>query len=352
MKAAGRHPLNAILIEKILTVRKSRKLLSTYLTAGKEFSNATGTRSRILYSLKPYGTDTGRLASKEHHFWSGLQIQNIPRGPAVKRTLVADPDFLLYEADYSAAESRGTGYLAGCEAIIRNVEGPHDFHSLNASAFFGTPYEEIFDDAAHKQLNKGLRDLAKRTNHGANYLMGPQVMVETMGLPAIYKAQSLLNLPRLWMPKQVAEYLLERFHSTYPELRRLFYPGVVAEIIKTRMLRGPTGWTRYCFGSPDKNKRDLNAYVAHMPQSLNAMILNQAFLAIFYKLGFNPNFKLLCQVHDSILFQVRKGHEHLVAELEHEMVFPVEIIGADGKSRAMVVPVDVSSGGERWSTIK
>ena len=83
-----------------------------------------------------------------------MQIQNIPRGKEVKSTLVADDDFLLYEADYSAAESRGTGYLAGCEAIINNVEGPHDFHSLNASAFFGIPYENIYDDAAKKILDK------------------------------------------------------------------------------------------------------------------------------------------------------------------------------------------------------
>lgn len=345
-KAASRHPLNALILDKVLRVRKARKLVSTYLTAGKEF------KDRILFALKPFGTETGRLASKENHFWCGLQIQNIPRGDAVKRTLVADPGFLLYEADYSAAESRGTGYLAGCEAIIRNVEGPHDFHSLNASSFFAIPYEEIYDDAAHKTLNKGLRDLAKRTNHGANYLMGPQVMVDTMGLPAIYKAQAMLKLPKLWTPKQVAEYLLSRFHSTYPELQRLFYPSITAAVVKTRLLVGPTGWTRYCFGSPDKNKRDLNACVAHMPQSLNAMILNKAFMRVFYKLAFNPDFKLICQIHDSILFQVRKGCEHLVKEVEECMVFPVPVKGADGKTRTMIVPAEISDGGHRWSDIK
>jgi len=345
-KAAGRHPLNAVILDKVSRIRKARKLLSTYLTEGKEFNG------RILYSLNPHGTDTGRLASKEHHFWCGLQMQNITRGPSVKRTLIADDDFLLYEADYSAAESRGTGYLAGCEPIIRNVEGPHDFHSLNASAFFGTSYELIYDDTKKKTLDKDLRDLSKRTNHGANYLMGPDVMVDTMGLPAIYKAQRLLKLPKLWMPRQVAEYLLERFHSTYPELRRLFYPGVVSEVIKTHKLVGPTGWTRFCFGHPDKNKRDLNAYVAHMPQSLNAMILNKAFMNVFYLFFDNPNIKILCQIHDSILFMVRKGHEYLVAELENAMVFPVQVKGADGKTRTMTVPAEVSTGGHRWSDIK
>lgn len=345
-KASGRHPINAIIISKLIKIRKARKLLSTYLTEGKEFNE------RILFSLNPHGTDTGRLASKEHHFWCGLQMQNITRGPAVKRTLIADDDFLLYEADYSAAESRGTGYLAGCEAIIRNVEGENDFHSLNASAFFGIPYDKIYDNEKGKTLDKDLRDLSKRTNHGANYLMGPQVMVDTMGLPAIYKAQRLLNLPKLWLPKQVTQYLLDRFHATYPELSGIFYPSVAASVIKTHMLVGPTGWTRYCFGDPTKNKRDLNAYVAHMPQSLNAMILNKAFMKAFYKFFDNPNIKIICQIHDSILFMVRKGHEYLVKELEACMVFPVPVTGADGKTRTMIVPAEVSNGGHRWSDIK
>jgi len=89
-----------------------------------------------------------------------------------------------------------------------------------------------------------------------------------------------------------------------------------------------------------------------MPQSLNAMILNKAFLKVFYKFIDNANIKILCHIHDSILFQVRKGHEHLVAELESEMVFPVAIKGADGKTRTMIVPAEVSSGGYRWSDTK
>jgi DNA polymerase I-like protein with 3'-5' exonuclease and polymerase domains len=82
------------------------------------------------------------------------------------------------------------------------------------------------------------------------------------------------------------------------------------------------------------------------------MILNQAFLKVFYKFLSNENIKIICQIHDSILFQVRKGHEHLVAELEGEMVFPVTITGADGVTRQMTVPAEVSSGGHRWSDTK
>ena len=364
-KASARHPLNALVISKILKVRKARKLLSTYLTPGKEFLGKSDQSPRILYSLNPHGTDTGRLASKEHHFWCGLQVQNIPRGEAVKRTLTADEGFRLSECDLEQAESRDTAHVAGDENLIHAVSGERDFHSVNASAFFGVPYENIYDQEKGKTIDKALRDLAKRVNHGANYLMGANVLVETMGLIKIYEAQRLLNLPKLWIPKQVAEYLLGKFHETYPKLSKVFYPSVTADVIKTRMLASRAvhdcdyqaskrGWTRYCFGSPDKNKRDLNAYVAHVPQSLNAMTLNKAFMLVFYDLAFKPEFKLLAQIHDSILFQTKIGHEYLIDEVKKRMEIPVTIQGYDGVTRTFTVPAAAKAGkdgngAERWS---
>lgn len=364
-KAALRHPLNGYIISKVIKIRKARKLMSTYLTEGKEFSDASGKNKRILYSLNPHGTDSGRLASKEHHFWCGLQIQNITRGVAVKRTLCADDGFVLSECDLEQAESRDTAHVSGDQNLINAVSGERDFHSVNASAFFGMPYDTIYSDATGKTLNKDIRDLAKKTNHGANYLMGANVMVDTMGLDKVWEAQRILNLPKLWIPKQVTQYLLDQFHRTYPKLSSTFYPGVVAEILRTHMLTSKAvhdakyqaskkGWTRYCFGRPDKNKLDLNSYVAHVPQSLNAMTLNKAFMQVFYELSFRDDFKLLCQIHDSILFQVRKGSEALIQRVKELMEIPVTIEGYDGITRTFTVPAAAKAGKDgngahRWS---
>lgn len=368
-KAMLRHPLNARVLGAVIKVRKARKLLSTYLTKGKEFY-AAGTkrdtkRPRILYSLNPHGTDTGRLASREHHFWCGLQIQNIPRGTAVKRVLVADDGYRLIECDYAQAESRTTAHIAGDEDLIAAVSSSQDFHSINAAAFFGVPYSSIYSDELGKTLDKGLRDLAKRVNHGANYLMGANVLVETMGLDKIAEAQRLLKLPRLWLPKQVAQYLLDQFHKTYKKLSSCFYPGISQEIITTRMLASRASHdapyqaskralVRYCFGDPVKNKRDLNSYVAHAPQSLNAQTLNRAFVKVFYKLAFRDDFKLLCQIHDSLLFQIKIGSEHLIQEVLNEMDIPVTIRGYDNITRTFTVPADAKAGPDskgalRWS---
>lgn len=360
-KCALRHPFNARIISTLLDIRGDRKLISTYLRSDEDKKNESDKGAKefngtILYSINPHGTDTGRNASREHHFWCGLQIQNIPRGETVKQTFVSYPGFLFGESDLEQAESRDTAYIAGEEKLIEAVSNARDFHSVNASAFFGIPYEEIYDDKLKKTKNKKLRDLAKRVNHGANYNMGANTLVNTMGEDKIIEARNLLKLPRSWNFRQVAEYLLGIFHRTYPGLAGIYYTGVTNTIKITKLLVGATGWTRYCFGNPTADKLALNAYIAHGPQSLNAMVLDEAFMEVFYKLAMDEthrhNFKLLAQVHDSILFQYKEGHDYLAEKVKELMEIPVEVKGYDGKTRTFTVPAALKSGKRYWSELE
>lgn len=347
-KASYRHPLNARILDAILEIRGLRKLVSTYLK--EEGMDLNG---RVLYALNPHSTDTARLASKEHHFWCGLNIQNIPRGDTIKQCYVADSGFLFGEADYEQAESRDTAYITGDTNLISAVESPRDFHAHNASAFFGVPYEKIVDPDTGKTLDKPLRDLSKRVNHGANYCMGASVLVSTMGLKKIFEAKRLLGLRGIMTAEQIAEHLLSTFGATYPVVKEDYPKHVVYTVNTNRMLVGATGWTRYCFGNT-ANKRTRNAYVAHGPQSLNACTLNLAWHRVFYNVWLpnHDNFKLCAQIHDSILFQYRKGHEYLIEKVCECMEIPITVKDISGISRTLLVPVDVKSGGSSWSNCK
>jgi len=378
-KAKFRHPLNVRILDPIVKIRKARKLISNYLTTGNKAKEFKG---RVLYALNPHGTDTSRLASKEHHFWCGLQMQNQPRGKIVKQTYVADTGFYIAEVDLAQAESRDTGYISGEEKLIDAVEHSPDFHSHNASAFFGIPFEEIYDAVNSVVLNKPIRQISKNVNHGANYNMGAYILIETMGEENILKARNLLNLPKMWGYKEIAEHLLAAFHKTYPGIRSVFYEGVKEEIGRTKMLVSQAvhhpiknelypddsikvkytlspeayerakelnpAWTRYCFGDPSKSKPQLNAYIAHPPQSLNAQTLNIAWQKVFHTIAINPkhsnNFKLCAQIHDSILFQYREGHEYLCDMVKDCMEIPVTLRGYDGKIRTFTVPADIKKG--------
>jgi DNA polymerase I-like protein with 3'-5' exonuclease and polymerase domains len=375
-KAIFRHPLNARILRPVLAVIKARTLVSNYLTVGKEFKRQDGTGNRYLYSLNPHGTDTSRLASKSHHFWCGDNVQKIPRGPIVKQSFRADPGFHMAECDLEQAESRDTGYISGDPTLIQNVEHSPDFHCSNAAAFFGVPFEEMFNVATGKVLNKPLRQLGKPVNHGANYNMGAFVLIDTMGEEKVLLAKQLLGLPRFWSYLEVANYLLEQFHKTYPFIKKVFYEGVKKEIAATRKLSSTAvhhswthagklhelmavadrdysamagkAWVRYCFSNPEKSKPALNAYIAHPPQSLNAQTLNKSYLSVFHDIAIHPkhssNFKLNAQIHDSILFQYRIGHEYLCDMVSERMEVPVTLKGYDGEIRTFVVPAGVKRG--------
>jgi DNA polymerase I-like protein with 3'-5' exonuclease and polymerase domains len=357
-KVAARHPLNKRILGDIKRYREDRKMSSTYCDKEKLWNG------RIYYALNPHGTDTSRLASKESAYWCGLQIQNIPRDRKdiqVKSAFCADPGFYLGEGDYEQNEAFGTAYLSGDPTFIATInDRSKDFHGRNASAFFGVPYERIvrsvldLEEWTHETIDKELRDLSKRTNHGSNYNMGAQVLLDTMGIGNVIRARELLELPATYSLLQVTQYLLNKYAETYPVVKGAWYDKCKSDVRGSRFLVGPTGWHRYCFGNPDKSKRDLNSYVAHPPQSLAAQQLNKAYLRVFYEVWLpNPrDFKLLAQIHDSILFMYRKDREDLAWKVRDCMDNTYAIKDTFGKVRQLRVPIAMKGGGTRWSEVE
>lgn len=355
-KAMLRHPIVGRIFVRVLAYRKARKLISTYLVSDKLF------HGRFLYSLNTAATDTARLASREHAFWTGIQIQNIPRGKTVKQIYVSDDGWLLGEADYEQAEARDTGYLSGDTALIRAVEdSSKDFHGTNASLFFGIPYEkiicstwsEVLNAWEHKRLDVPLIDIAKRTNHGANYNMAEGMLLETMGLEKVWQAQALLGLPGFWSPVDVTRYLLQQFEKAYPTVKKDWYDYVKFQVLSTNKLVSAFGWTRYCFANPKTSKPALNAYVAHPPQNLNAGTLNRAFMRVFREIQI-PNwdsFRIKAQIHDSIPFQYRPGNEHLAHKVKEIMEEKFTVIDCKGIKRTVMIPAKLKLGVKRWSEL-
>ena len=251
----------------------------------------------------------------------------------------------IAEIDYSKNESHTTGYISGDTVLITNVTSDRDFHKSNASMFFGVPYE---------QVSKVLRQLTKRVNHGKSYNMGDKVLVDTMGLKNIFLAKELLRLPRGYTAINIAAYLGKCFAKTYKVLTGPYQEWIKTRVSNTRLLIGATGWIRYCFGDPKNNKLDLNAYIAHPPQSLGAILLNKSVLRIYNEVWrYNyQNFKMVAQIHDSNLLFYRDGYEHLIQQAADCMVNETIVEDIFGKKRVMKIPVDISMGGDTWQDSK
>ena len=347
LKSRAASPLNDLILGGITAYKKAAKLISSYLNEDKLWNN------RWYYAIDPAGTDTGRSASKASAFWCGDSIQTIPRGDSIKRFMCADPGWLLAEADKAQSEARCVGYMAGDARLIALVESTHDYHAWNAQEFFGIRYELIFDEATGKILLKEIRDLSKRTNHGANYNMGPAGLLDTMGPKMVAKAKQVLGLPAKMRLIAVCELLLDKYAATYPNVKGLFYDTIISTIAISNKLTSPLGCTRYFFAKPSRsNKPALNAAIAHGPQNLSVSILNREWYAI-WKEGLygklRGKVRIKAQIHDSIFFQYRPDFDPQV--VLKMMNTPVQVVGADGVERTMLIPSDLKSGADRWSNL-
>lgn len=334
---AEEHPLNTHIAELISNAREARKKISTYI-------NATEFDGRLLYEINSSGTDTGRAASKSSNLWTGTQRQNIDG--KVKSMFVADEGWEYAACDGSQAESRTTAYISEDPNLINAVETAPDFHTRNASMFFGMEENEI---------SKVIRTLGKRVNHGANYNMGEGVLIETMGMKMILEAKYLLGLSHVHSLKGVATHLLNCFDQTYPLLRTKYYDEVIEEVNRTGMLKLPCDeihWIRLCHGSPSRTrKRDLNLYVAHMPQSLSSQIIDKAWFDFWYKWQIQNNVvRVKAQVHDEIQWQTPINHP-LRDEIDNDAKALMSRYYTV-RGRQLRIPADEVLHGKRLSDVK
>jgi len=320
---AIQHPLLARIIDEIQTYRGQAKLISTYF----DFVQKQG---RLLYSLDPSGTDTGRSASQASPFWLGTQIQNVPRGHDIKDWLVADEGYTLCEADKSKSEARCVGYMAQCEAYITAIEDKtKDFYKQVATLLFGIPYAEVSDEIRN--------DVTKHITHGANYVMGPIPLIGRATPKRLYSAMSNLKAPTKNLT-EFAKWLLAIYHKPFHEIKQNWYPATKLEIQRTHKLISPLGWTRYFFGDISKQHAVFRAAVAHGPQNLSVELINKAFWRVYRDLVIpsNGSVRLKAQVHDSIIIQC-KGEQlrEVTMQMNKIMNIPCEVHG-----RVMRIPTE------------
>lgn len=363
LKFGTRHPLNRLFSDTILKSKEISKRISTYYkpsdfsvsqSKSKKKQSPLLYNKRIYYALNPDGTDTSRLSCKEGSNWSGMQIQNQPRdsiGP--KAMEIADPGWRLFELDNEKSESYTTAYKSGSPSFLETLrqdrEEGIDFHRMNGTKFFGLKYDEVPQE---------LRDDAcKRIIYGAQNNMGFGQLRRLMGDKALARARELLNLPPFYTLDQTAQHLIDAYDVAYPEVRKnpdSLYRWIIVNVMTTKKLVSDLGWTRYCHGNPQNNRQDLNAYTAHVPQVLSVGVLNEGFKESYWKIRLPNarNIRLKAQIHDSILGQVRAGHEQLVMQMKSVLQRKVNVTDKNGITRVMEIPVGckISPIGGSWAS--
>lgn len=335
-EASQQHPILNKICTTLLSHRDASKACSTYYSFAQR-------NARLLYSIDPFGTETGRSSCKSSSLWCGAQVQNIPS--YAKKMLVADEGWVIVEIDNSQSEARCTAYLSKEPALKEALETPgKDFYKTLGFLFFQIPYDEVTKEFRNRVI--------KKIVHGTNYMMGWNTFVENATMDVIYLAASWLKIEIIpdeekkkesktrMTVKTFATMLLDSYHVPFPRVRR-WYQETQKSISSTKKLVSPLGYTRIFFSDPAKNHNALMGAVAHGPQNLSVAILNRQLLRLWERecLNGSGDVRFLAQIHDSVLLQVRVSALDKIESLRSSMETTIKVNGWD-----LRIPTDVKCG--------
>ena len=274
------HPIVPLLLD----YREAHKLQSTYIEPLLELG-LKNKENRIYTSFLHTGTATGRLSSKNPN------LQNIPvkseAGKGIRKAFIANEGNVLIGIDYSQIELRLLAHFSKDEALVDAFKQGLDIHMQTAVKIFGE------QEAASK------RNVAKSINFGLLYGMGSKKLGETLG---IAPAQAKVYIESYFKAfSSVKEYLksVEDFALEH---------GYVETLLKRRRI--------FDFNSVGGMQRAmfLREAVNTMFQGSAADLIKLSMIAIYKKYKNNPDIKMLLQIHDELIFEVKQDKAQLFAD--------------------------------------
>jgi DNA polymerase-1 len=272
------HPI----IAEILRYRELSKILSTYVDALPE---QTGDDGRVHSTLLQTGTATGRMASRDPN------LQNIPvrtvAGRKVRQAFVATPGYTLVAIDYSQIELRIAAMLSGDQALIEIFKNGEDVHAGAASRVFGVPLDQVADN---------MRRQAKVINFGILYGMGVNALRTNLGEDTT-RAEAAEYLAAYFATFSGLASFLDQVKSDATSAgytstmlgRRRYFPALSSNVPYLR-----AGAERAAINAPIQGT------------SGDAMRIAMRDIANWIDIsGQVTDVRLLLQVHDELIFEVR-----------------------------------------------
>lgn len=284
-KLLDKHPI----IREVLDYRTHVKLKSTYVDGLLAVTDSQ--TSRVYSTFNQMITSTGRLSSSEPN------LQNIPvrlsLGREMRKAFVPADGSVFLDGDYSQIELRILAHLSGDETLIAAFRDGQDIHRLTASQAFGIPFDEVTPEQ---------RNNAKAVNFGIVYGISSFSLSQDLG---ISKAEA------------------DRYIAGYFER----YPKVKEYLDKTIADAKEKGYAATIFNrrrkipelkSQNYNIRSFGERAAmNMPvQGSAADIIKLAMIRVHRRLHERKRkSRLILQVHDELLLEVRKDELVAVREL-------------------------------------
>ena len=310
LKLKGEHSV----IDKILEYREAFKLQSTYIEPLLKLAKAKSD-NRIHTSFLQTGTATGRLSSKNPN------LQNIPvrseAGRNIRKAFIAKEGYKLFSADYSQIELRLLAHFSKDASLCDAFNNLEDIHTRTAIEIFG------------KDLANQKRDIAKSINFGLIYGMGAKKLADTLGIST----------------KEAKEYI-EKYFKSFTNIKT-YLEGIKNDAQHNGYIKTLLGRKRkfdFSSATPMLKAAYLREAVNAVFQGSAADLIKLAMLKIFEKYKGREDVKMLLQIHDELIFELK---EEVVDEITNDIKSIMSNI------YKLNVPLEVSGSlGDNWSKLK
>ena len=307
----------------VLDWRQVTKLKNTYSDALQEHINKTTKRVHTSFLLA--ATSTGRLASSDPN------LQNIPiksdDGKDIRKSFIADNKHLLISADYNQIEMRILADLADVRELKKAFSNNEDIHSLTASQVF---------NAKVKDINSDMRRKAKAINFGIIYGISQYGLAKQIGVS-----------------NTEAEEFLNSYFKKFPEIKN-YMEQTIKFCRKSGFVNNIFGRRTHITGINDKNFNVRNfqerAAINAPIQGSASEIMRLAMIRINKKFSSikNPNCKILLQIHDELIFEVKKDEVSKYKELIQKEMSSVK--DSDLHTFSIPLSIDINHG-NNWGEL-
>ena len=279
--------------DTIIQWRQLSKLKNTYTDAlQNHIVEETG---RIHTSFAMASTNTGRLASSDPN------LQNIPirteEGKSIRKAFIPDKGFVMLAADYSQIELRVLAHMAEVKQLKEAFINNEDIHQITAAEIFNVKLKDVDNE---------LRRKAKAVNFGIIY-----------GISAFGLAKQLS------ISNYEAGDFIKKYFQKFSGIRE-FMDHTKEFCRKNGFVRTVCGRKCYFPRIKDKNfalrsfqeRAAINAPI----QGTAADIIKLAMIKINDKIKNSKDCKMLLQVHDELIFEIRKNKlDHFRGIIINEM---------------------------------
>lgn len=288
------------IIADIMRHRELAKLLTTYV---EPFARDFSEDGRVHSAFHQTATVTGRLSSSDPN------MQNVPvKGDFavdIRKMFRASEGFTLVAFDYSQFELRIAAHLAQDKKMMEAFRSKEDIHRRTAA--------EVFN-VAPEAVTPLMRRRAKIINFGILYGMGASALAE-----------------QLEVPYREAHAFLEEYFREFEGLAR-YRQVMLSEARKKGFVSTMVGRKRFLptlnssipFVRAEAERMAINAPI----QGSQADMIKKAMVAIAreFDLFKNNDVRLLLQIHDELVFEIKKEEVDAAVPRIKELMEGVETL--------------------------